>query len=477
MDGSANILVPIALFGCIFVFLGLFAILKNPRHALLYSFISAWLFLPNFTYEIEGLPDYSKLFATCFGILLAVFVFDFKRLISIRPKWVDIPMIMWVLVPFGSSLTNGLGWWDGMSESLDQAVLWGIPYFLGRVYFTSWDDLKDLATGFLIGGAVYTPLILREMQVSPQLHKFVYGFHQHKFEQTWRFGMWRPMVFMQHGLMAAFWVMAIALIAVWLWRSGTYKQLEFTLFGREIVIPFGFVALFFVALTIPMVSVNAWVWTLTGLSVLFASQILRTRWIIVLLFCIVPIYAFLQGSNMWPTELSVDFMTGLIGEERAQSLEYRYFNEEYLTERAREQPIFGWAGWDRQHVDLGWGNRTIADSMWVTFFGKFGAFGLMALIFSILLPPIVFVARYKAYMWSHPKLAPAAVFSVILVLYMLDGLLNNMINPLYMLTAGAMLGAYANLPAVDAAVYEPPKSKPPSANNEIEPPRGVVSAD
>lgn len=476
MEGSANILVPIALFGCVVGFLALFAVLKNPRHALLYSFISAWLFLPNFTYEIEGLPDYSKLFATCFGILLAVFVFDFKRMLTIRPKWIDIPMIMWVLVPFGSSLTNGLGWWDGMSESLDQVVLWGIPYFLGRVYFTNWDELKDLASGFLIGGAVYTPFILYEMRFSPQLHRLVYGFHQHKFDQTSRFGMWRPMIFMQHGLMAAFWVMAIALIAVWLWRSGTFEKVEFSLFKRQFSFSFGFVALFFVGMTVLMVSVNAWVWMLTGLSVLFASQIFRTRWIITLLFCIVPMYAFLQGSNMWPTELSVDFMTGLIGEERAQSLEYRYFNEEYLTERAREQPIFGWAGWDRQHVDLGWGNRTVADSMWVTFFGKFGGFGFMTLVFSILLPAIVFVSRYRANMWSHPKLAPAAVFSVILVLYMLDGLLNNMINPLYMVTAGAMMGAYGNLPAVDSLTNETPKSKPPS-QNDIEPPRGMVSAD
>ena len=41
-------------------------------------------------------------------------------------------MLAWCLTPFLSSITNGLGYWDGMSVVLEQLALYGIPYFIGR---------------------------------------------------------------------------------------------------------------------------------------------------------------------------------------------------------------------------------------------------------------------------------------------------------------------------------------------------------
>ncbi len=445
---EANILVPITMFGCIVVFLVLFAVLP-PRRALLASFLGAWLFLPNAIYPYEGLPDYTKLFATCAGILLAVFIFDFKRLLAFRPNWVDIPMLIWCLVPLGSSITNfgfRVGFRDGLSEMLGQLILWGVPYFLGRIYFREWSELRELVKALIISGLIYVPFILIEMRFSPQLHRWVYGYHQHLFEQTARFGQWRPMVFMQHGLMVAFWMASISIISFWMWYTGTFKKISFSWLPFDI--PFVLVAILFSVVTIFMVSVNAWVALALGIITLLASTYLRTRWILIALIIAVPLYALLQSLSVWPNDLSVDFVTGLLGGDRAQSLEFRYFNEEYLTSHALEKPVFGWAGWGRQHVEINdYGLRTVADSLWITFLGKFGAVGLLSLMLSILLPPIVFVARYPTWIWSHPTMAPAAAMAVVLVLYMLDGLLNNMINPLYMLSAGAMLGAYANLPA------------------------------
>ncbi len=443
---EANILVPITMFGCIVVFLILFATLQ-PRRALLASFIGAWLFLPNATYEFDGFPDYDKLFATCAGILLAVFIFDFKRLVAFRPKWVDIPMLIWCLVPLGASVTNfGLtqdGLYDGASEMLAQIILWGVPYLLGRIYFTNWKEIKELAIGMIIGGFLYTPFILVEMRLSPQFHRWIFGYHQHLFEQTFRFGTWRPMVFFQHGLMLAFWVCAIAILSFWLWHSGSIKTVKVPF--SEYKFPFAWVAGFFVVLTLMMVSVNAWVALAVGLTTLLLSTQIRTRWLLSALILIVPFYATMQSLQIWPNELTVDFMTGLLGEERAQSLEFRYFNEYYLTEKALEQPVFGWAGWDRQHVSINdYGLRTVADSLWVIFFGKFGTVGLISIMACILTPAIVFIGRYPPWLWRHPTLAPAAALSVILVLYMIDGLLNMMINPLYMIAAGAIHSAYAN---------------------------------
>ena len=528
-----TILVPIVTFGSILIFFTLFAFLPK-RRALLISMIGAWLFLPvipDKAYDIENLPEFTKLFVISAGIFLAVTVLDFKRLRNFRPHWFDIPMLIWCLVPIASSVSNcmlegvnltaclnpfatttfatlgyDLGLYDGLSEAFAQSVQWGIPYLLGRLYITDLESVRDLATGILMSIFAYLPFLLYEMRMSPQLHNLIYGYHQHLFHQTYRFGGWRPMVFMNHGLMVAFWVMSSALLAVWMWRAGTIKKLKLPwlilpalgiLAGilaylpanspttnnidtvpvtaspilttvtliiltisiimvvwlwrteklrQSFAVPFWIIAVGLVVLTILMRSVNGWAWLTLGIVTLFATEYLRTRWIVIALLVMIPMYTFTNSLSMWPTELSIDFMTGLFGSERAQSLEYRYFNEAYLTERARQHWMFGWAGWDRQLVTFEWtDNKTVPDSLWIIVLGKFGLVGLISLLSAMLMPTILLLRKYPPWLWAHEKVAPLAVMSIVMALYMLDGLLNTMINPVYMLAAGGLLSAYITI--------------------------------
>ncbi len=41
-------------------------------------------------------------------------------------------MAVWCACPIASSLTNGLGLYDGLSASFGRFVMWGLPYLLGR---------------------------------------------------------------------------------------------------------------------------------------------------------------------------------------------------------------------------------------------------------------------------------------------------------------------------------------------------------
>ena len=70
----------------------LFAILP-PRRAVLVGLLGGWLFLPVARYELSGLPDYSKFSAISFGLLLGIFLFDLRRLLEFRPRWVDVFMV------------------------------------------------------------------------------------------------------------------------------------------------------------------------------------------------------------------------------------------------------------------------------------------------------------------------------------------------------------------------------------------------
>ena len=58
---------------------------------------------------------------------------------------IDIPVVVWCLVPMASSLTNGLGAYDGASFILQRVLMWGVPYFIGRLYFNDPQSLRELA--------------------------------------------------------------------------------------------------------------------------------------------------------------------------------------------------------------------------------------------------------------------------------------------------------------------------------------------
>src|SRR3712207_2639288 len=112
----------------------LFAVLR-PRHAVLAAYLGAWLFLPmRAGLQIPVLPDIDKVAASSYAVLLGVMLFDAPRLFTFRFRWFDLPLMAYCLTPFMSSVTNGLGAWDGMSHVIEQVTLFGIPYFLGRVY-------------------------------------------------------------------------------------------------------------------------------------------------------------------------------------------------------------------------------------------------------------------------------------------------------------------------------------------------------
>ena len=120
-----NFFVYIALLGWIPVILGLFATLP-ARRALIAAFLGAWLFLPMAGLKLaEGIPLYDKMSVTCVGVLLAALLFDLRRLVSFRPAWIDLPMVVWCLCPMVSSLTNDLGPYDGASAVLRQTITWG----------------------------------------------------------------------------------------------------------------------------------------------------------------------------------------------------------------------------------------------------------------------------------------------------------------------------------------------------------------
>ena len=226
-----NILGYIALFGWIPVVLLLFAMLPS-RRAVVTASVGAWLFLPVAQFPLPGLPDYTKMSATTVGLLLGTVLFDRVRFSGLRPRWFDLPMLVWCITPFASSVANGLGAYDGLSGAVGQMLTWGLPYLIGRAYFSDLAGLRELAVGILVGGLIYMPLCLWEIRMSPQLHKIIYGYAPSDFVMTIRYGGFRPIVFMTTGLEVGMWMTAASFVGYWLWVTSALRRLLGLPLGR-----------------------------------------------------------------------------------------------------------------------------------------------------------------------------------------------------------------------------------------------------
>lgn len=431
-------LVPITIFGWPLVVLALFAVLP-PRRAVIVGMLGAWLFLPMAGYPLPGLPDITKMSITCVTVFLGTMIFDAGRFARLRWSWADLAMVTWVLVPLLSAVSAGYGAYEGFSGILNQLVSWGMPYVIGRLYFSDLDGLRELAMGIFVGGLVYVPFVLFEARMSPQLHTWVYGFHQHVFAQSKRGEGWRPTVFMQHGLAVAMFMGTAAVCGVWLWTAGRVRTVR--VIGGAV--PTWILAVGLFAVAAACKSSYALLLMLAGTGALLLSRALNTRVVLAGMLMIAPLYVAARTVGGWDAQLLRD-AASMIAPSRTDSFAMRLDSEDTLWRWVQGELLFG-------HGRLGeltgkdsenWG-RFIPDGLWLIALGKNGMVGLAAMYGVLLLPSAVFLWRHRARELMRPDVAGATVLMLVLVLYAMDNLLNAMVNPIYLLAAGGLAACSA----------------------------------
>jgi hypothetical protein len=422
-------MVPIAMFGWIPICMALFTVLPARRAAMV-CFLGGWLLLPVASYDLPMLPAYTKISAASFGALLGVLVFDPNAFRNLRFSLLDAPMLAWCIAPFFSSITNGLGPYDGVAESLTQTIRWGIPYLIGRMYFDSPAALRELAIGVFIAGLLYMPLCLWEIRMSPQLHRQLYGYAPHAFSMSIRFGGYRPTVFTQHGLALGMFMTAASLSGIWLWLTGAVRSIH--------RVPMWMLVPPLLATTFLGKSFGALVLLIGGVGALLSVKWLRLPVAIAAVALAPPAYMGARSVGGWDGQFLVQF-AGAVDATRAQSIDFRLHHEDLLIDKALRQPVFGWGGWGRSRVYDDQGRDiSITDGMWVLALGMNGVFGLAALSAAMILPVIVLWRRMDPHQWGRPLGAGVAIFAILVSLYFADCLFNAMLNPLYPLAAGGL---------------------------------------
>lgn len=417
------------------------------ERALIWSLLGAYLLLPPppAAFDFPMMPPLSK-------DTLPSLVTFLICLYHARKARARVPMIpesplarglvaVFVLSPVATAATNtetvffgriglpGLGLKDMVALVILQAILL-MPFLLARAHLATARGLRELVLAIAVAGLAYSLPMLLEVRLSPQLNIWIYGYFQHSFEQMIRDGGFRPIVFMYHGLWAAFLIVMAMTCALALAREGDQ---------RRRVIWIG-AALYLGVVLVLCKSLAPLVY---GLALAPMALLLPTRVQVRLagLLALAAVgYPVLKGAGLVPADWLLEQATR-ISPERAASLRFRFDNEDILLQRALEKPLFGWGSWGRNHIlDPVTGMiQTVADGRWIILIGVFGWVGYLAEFGLIALPVLLLWARGAALANSGagPLVGPVAL---LLAVNLGDMVPNATLTPMTWLLAGAVLG-------------------------------------
>lgn len=420
----------------------------KPQSAVIWSILAGYMLLPQgMVLDLPGVPGLDKYsIPPLFGYVFASAMQG--RMIPLIPRnpLGRVFVVMMLLAPFLSAATNsdpifinserilpGLRPYDAASATVGQLSLLCV-WSLSREFLRDAAGLRHLAWALVVAFLWYTLPMLFEVRMSPQLHIMIYGYFQHDFTQMMRQGGFRPIVFLEHGLWIAILTAMAATLAIALARSSPPEQ------SRR----WYRAAVYLLVVLVLCKSVASLIYALLLIGPLMFWSGRRLAQIAVLMAVLVVTYPLLRTLDVVPTDWLVE-TAQRFSADRAQSLEFRFDNEDALLGHAMERPLFGWGGWGRSFLyDSVTGKvTTVTDGLWVIAMGASGFMGYLGL-FGLLSLPIFMMGRAHRAVGREIAVFPAGV-AVVLGMNLIDLLPNATITPVTWLFSGALLGYLESL--------------------------------
>ena len=409
--------------------------------AIIASLLVAYLFLPPppAGFDFPLLPPLTKETIPSLVMVLACLILHRDRIRFLPETLVGRALvIVFICSPMATVLTNtepvfwgqmglpALKLREGLSTMIQQAMLIA-PFLMARNFLRTPDDHRDILKALFVGGMVYSVLMLVEVRLSPQLNIWVYGFFQHNFDQMIRFGGFRPIVFLYHGLWVSFFAMTAVVSAVALARGS----------ATRVAVGFWLAAAYLLVVLILSKSLGAIIY---GVALVPLVAVLSSRMqlrVAALMAFVALAYPLMKGADLVPQEAMLQQAEN-VDADRANSLRFRFQQETVLLERAQEKPLFGWGLWGRNHI---WDGATktiltVTDGRWIIIIGVLGWVGFLA-EFGLLAWPIFLMWGRSGQGQVSPWVGPMALM---LGVNMIDLIPNATLTPLTWLMAGALLG-------------------------------------
>jgi len=351
--------------------------------ATIWTIIGAQMLLPvNTVIKLPMIPQFDKVTIPSLCALVGCVAVSRKRARPFhRAGLATILVVANLLAPLFSIFDNGTPIDVGGDVILPAADLYNsgsatlsvcialIPFFIGRQYFYQPEDIKAVFRAFAIAGLVYSLPALLEVRLSPQLHVWFYGYFPTEYNQELRGDGYRPVVFMGHGLILSFFLMACATAATVMWGirgSGFVRRfaLGISLYlGAILVLCKSFGAILYYLAMFPLVRWTSPRFQITGAVMMVSFSLL---------------YPILRTQDLVPIDLLVQSASE-ISADRAFSLKVRFDNERELLRRASERALFGWGGFGRNRIYGEDGrDHSRTDGRWIVTMGNYGLLGFVS---------------------------------------------------------------------------------------------------
>ena len=337
----------------------------------------------------------------------------------------------------GSRFIPGLSYRDTVSVILSQGLLL-LPFTISLQLIKTYDDQIQLLKLLVVAGLLYSLLIMFEIRMSPQLHKWVYGFFPHSWGQQLRYGGFRPVVFLGHGLWVSMFLVIVlggALILAKIKIPVTRKLNDFIVMYLMLLLYFskGFGAIILgVVLLIPIKFMSI---SISKKVAYFVSTVAISY----PLLCIIDIF---------PHQYLVELIEP-INSRQAGSLGYRFNQEVMLLDRAKDKFMFGWGGWDRYKLA-----DSVTDGYWIILFGKYGVIGFVS-IFGLMYSAVMKAGSSAKLMTGRSEKALLIGHSLMVAVIMIDQIPNDSMNSLFWLIIGALIGRSQVVKAEQSTIMRP----------------------
>ncbi len=417
----------------IFVF-----VTRKTLDAIFIVLIGGWLFLPEkVSIDLQYVPSLNKLSIAVLSIVLLTLVIKKKNPFAIpRDKLLRLLLLVVVLGPLLTLIDNrepifndarwvkGLNLYDVLSLTVEQ-VIFILPVLFGIKFVRTIDDLKRVIHLSICASILYVLPALFEVRFSPQLHSWVYGFFPHSFLQQMRYGGFRPVVFLSHGLtVAELFALCFLLCCATFRKIPLSKQLFRTLS----------LVLLFITMLLSKSLGAAIIAAIGGFLILFCKVQTR-RFAIALFLGILVLYPLAKVTNIIPEDAIVDVFRA-VDVDRAQSLEFRFFHEQRLVDRINTKPILGWGGWSRNMLE-----GSITDGFWLVVASKYGLLGLYS-FFGLIVFACYRMSDLRSLRHIEPRHKRVYInTALVIAVYSILFIPNYPATPLALLFLGACIGS------------------------------------
>jgi hypothetical protein len=392
--------------------------------------------------KFEMIPQFDKTSIPSICALLGC-VLASKRGLRLwsRLGAVEILILMYLIGPFITSALNGdaifvsdrilpgVDYYDGFS-TFEGRFLFFIPFFLGRRFFRQAIDIEEMLGVLIIAGTFYSLLMLFEIRMSPQLSLWIYGVFPSSYPVEMRSGGFRPVVFLGNGLIVSFFAMSCMLAAAAFWRA----RIRIFRFNS------GFVAAYLGFVLILCKAAGSLIYGCVSVFLVRFSSTRRQLQFAVLLIGLGLLYPMLRAEGLFPDQPLVQ-ISALFSRDRADSLNYRFMQEDSLLAHASERFTFGWGRFGRNRIysDENGSDQSTTDGRWILTIGQFGMFGFIA-EFGLLALPIFYAYGALNLIKSRKEAILFSALSLLVALSVIDQLPNNSLSPWSWLLIGALLG-------------------------------------